>query len=97
MWRGTTLYTDRRPRVAVFDNGKWTEPADPMSAMPPRYNRFVETPKLACDASGRIWIALQVRVSTAMNRSDYWANNGRWEWFLSTYDGDHWLPAAPIS
>ena len=48
-WRGTTLYADRRPRVAVLDNGKWWQPvADPMAAMPRRYDRYVSEPKLAC-------------------------------------------------
>jgi len=96
-WRGTTLYADRHPRVAVLENGKWSEPvADLMAALPARYDRFVETPKLVSDGSGRIWAALEVRVSTAMNRSDFWANNGRWELFLTAYEGDRWRPAAPV-
>jgi hypothetical protein len=95
-WRGTTLYTDRRPRVAVLENGKWSQPADPMGAMPARYNRYVEAPKLAADGAGRIWLALETRVSTAMNRSDWWANNGRWEVFLTAYEGDRWRPATPL-
>ena len=96
MWRGTTLYSDRHPRVAVLDGGKWSEPSDPMAALPVRYDRFVESPKLAADDTGRIWMALEVRVSTAQNRSDFWANNGRWEMFLTAYEGDHWRPAAPM-
>jgi len=96
-WRGTTLYADRRPRVAVLENGKWSMPAaDPMAAMPRRYDRFVAQPKLTCDSTGRVWMALEVRVSTAMNRADFWANNGRWERFLTAYEGDHWRPAAQL-
>ena len=97
VWRGTTVYADRRPRIAVRENGKWSMPAaDPMAAMPKRYDRFVGLPKLACDGSGRIWLALQVRTSTAINRTDFWANNGRWEMFLTAYEGDRWRPAAPL-
>ena len=45
-WRGTTLYANRRPRVAVLEDGKWSEPvADPMGAVPKRYNRYVEGPQ----------------------------------------------------
>ncbi len=96
-WRGTTLYADRRPRVAVLDNGKWMEPvADPKAAMPPRYDRYVEGPKLACDGAGRIWMALRARTSTAMNRTDFWANNGRWDMFLTAFEGDRWRPASPL-
>jgi len=96
VWTGTTLYADRHPRVAVLENGKWSQPADPMAAMPKRYNRFVAEPKLAADGAGRIWMALQARTFTAMNRSDFWANNGRWEMFLTAYEGDHWRNAAPL-
>ena len=96
-WRGTTLYADRRPRVAVLENGQWREPAgDPMAAVPRRFNRYVENPLLACDAAGRIWMLASVRTSTAMNRADFWANNGRWDMFLTTYDGDRWRDAAQI-
>ncbi|HEV2445128.1 MAG TPA: hypothetical protein VGS58_04370, partial [Candidatus Sulfopaludibacter sp.] len=96
-WRGTTLYTDRRPRVAVWYNGRWSQPAaDPMSAVPERYRRYAENPRLAADGAGRIWMAIDMRVSTAMNRGDYWANNGRWETFVSAYEGDRWRPAAPL-
>ena len=96
-WRGTTLYADRRPRVAVLENGRWSAPAaDPMAAMPRRYNRFVEGPQLVADSAGRIWLAVRGRTSTAMNRSDFWANNGRWDMFLTAYEGDRWRPAAQI-
>jgi hypothetical protein len=96
-WRGTSLYTDRRPRVAVLENGKWLQPAgDPMAAVPERYRRYAEKPRLASDGVGRIWMAIEMRISTAQNRSDFWANNGRWETFLTAYEGDHWRPAAPL-
>ncbi len=96
-WRGTVLYSDRRPRVAVFENGTWKQPvADPMAAVPRRYNRFVQAPRLACDDQGRVWLGLQVRTSTAQNRSDFWAANGRWELFLTSLDGGRWTPAAPV-
>ena len=96
-WRGTTLYTERRPRVAVFADGKWSQPvADPMGAVPDRYRRYAELPRLTADGAGRIWMVLEMRISTAQNRTDFWANNGRWEDFVSAYEGDRWRPAAPV-
>jgi hypothetical protein len=96
-WRGTTLYADRRPRVAVLENGKWTQPsADPMAAMPRRFNRYAENPQLVADGAGRIWMLVTVRTSTAMNRSDFWANNGRWDMFLTAYEGDRWRDAVQL-
>ncbi|HEV1283964.1 MAG TPA: hypothetical protein VNU44_01600 [Bryobacteraceae bacterium] len=96
-WRGTTLYANRRPRVAVLENDKWSSPAaDAMGAVPKRYDRYVEGPQLACDGVGRIWMALRIRTSTAMNRTDFWANQGRWDMFLTAYEGDRWRPAVQI-
>ncbi|HFB98751.1 MAG TPA: hypothetical protein ENJ62_06395, partial [Bryobacterales bacterium] len=95
--RGTVLYVDRRPKVAVYENGRWRQPAtDLISAIPLRYRRYVQYPRLAADAQGRIWCALQVRTSTAHNRGDYWAFDGRWEFYLTTLDGDRWRPAMPL-
>jgi hypothetical protein len=96
-WRGTTLYRDRRPRVAVLENGRWLQPmSDPMAAVPDRYRRYPQLPRLAVDGVGRVWMALELRVSTGLNRSDLWANNGRWATFLTAYEGDRWRLAAPI-
>ena len=95
-WRSTVLYADRRPRVAVLENGKWSAPADPMAALPARYNRYAEVPKLACDGAGRVWLALEVRTSTTLNRSDFWANLGRWDMFVTAYEGDRWRAAAQV-
>ncbi|HYM13603.1 MAG TPA: DUF3604 domain-containing protein, partial [Bryobacterales bacterium] len=95
-WRGTPLYTDRAIRVAVLDHGSWKQPADLAGSIPARYRRYWQMPQLAADAAGRIWMLLQCRTSSANNRADYWANNGRWEYFYTSYEGDHWLTLTPI-
>jgi hypothetical protein len=95
--RGTTLYASRHPRVAVLENGVWKQTVgDLKAAIPLRYNRYIETPRLACDARGRIWAVLQIRTSTSVARADIWAANGHWENFLTRYDGDHWTNLMPI-
>ncbi len=96
-YRSTVLYADRHPRVAIIENGIVNEPAgDINAAIPPRYNRYIQNPHLAIDSNGRVWLDVQIRTSTAMNRADFWANNGRWEHFLTTYEGDRWSPATTI-
>ena len=96
-WRGTTLYVDRRPRIAVLDNGQWKQPAaDIQAAVPKRYNRYIELPRILCDAAGRVWVDFEIRTSTVNNRADYWANNGRWEHFLTSLEGDRWTPLMPV-
>jgi hypothetical protein len=96
-YRGATLYSERRPRVAVLENGKFRQPeADLAVAMPQRYSRFIELPRIACDAQGRIWVALEARTSTGTNRPDFFAGGGKWEHFLTTLEGGQWTPAMPI-
>ena len=67
-----------------------------MAGVPVRYNRYVQNPRLATDASGRIYMAFQIRTSSGMNRGDYWASNGRWEHFMTSYEGARWTPAIAI-
>lgn len=95
--RATVLYADRRPKVAVLEGGVWKQPAaELISAVPIRYRRYVQYPRLAVDATGRIWCGLQARVGSAQNRSDFWAFDGRWEYFLTTLEGDAWTPLMPV-
>ncbi|MEK7754228.1 MAG: DUF3604 domain-containing protein, partial [Acidobacteriota bacterium] len=53
-------------------------------------------PRIACDRSGRIWVALQIRTAAGTNRADFWCAGGRWEHFLTSLEGDSWTPAMPI-
>ncbi len=95
--RSTTLYASRRPRVAVLENGVWKQTVgDLQAAIPTRYNQYIEAPRLALDAHGRIWAALQLRTGTQQNRADYWALDGHWENFLTSYEGDHWTTLMPV-
>jgi hypothetical protein len=94
--RGTVLYESRSPKIAVLEGAQWREPAGVMTAAPLRYRRYVQYPRIAADSNGRIWLALQVRTSTAHNRGDYWAFDGRWEHYLTTLEGDRWSHFMPI-
>ena len=53
-------------------------------------------PRLAADSNGRVWLALQIRTFCGNNRADFWAANGRWEFFLTSYEGDRWTPLMAI-
>ena len=95
--RGTVLYESRRPKVAVLMGTEWRQPAtDVISAVPARYRRYVQYPRIAAGGNGRIWLGLQLRTGTAHNRSDYWASDGRWEHYLTMLEGDSWSPLMPV-
>jgi hypothetical protein len=96
-WRSTVLYADRRIELQVLQGDAWVRPAgDIAAAVPERYNRYWQLPRLACDVTGRIWLAFQVRTTAANNRADYWASGGNWEYFLTTLEGGTWTPAMPV-
>jgi len=96
-FRAIVLYTDRRPQVAVLDGGTWKRPeGELMSAVPRRYSRYIQLPRVACDATGRIWMLLQLRTAAGNSRDDFWAAGGRWEYFLTTLEGNRWTPLMPV-
>jgi hypothetical protein len=94
--RGTPLYTTRRIRVATQQGADWKELASVAESMQPGLRRYLQQPQLAMDESGRLYMALRSRTSAGTARIDYWANNGRWEAFLTHLDGDRWSPAVPM-
>lgn len=92
--RGTPIYKNRRLRVAYLEGANWREIAAPVSnAAPADIRRFIQQPELATDGAGRLYLAFRCRSSAATARIDYWANNGRWETFVTWLDGDRWAPA----
>ncbi len=92
---GTTLYKDRSIRVAFQDaTGQWREPVSPVSeALSDRMRRFHQHPRLAFDSAGRLSMLFRVRTSAVNSRADYWANGGRWEFYLTQLAGPRWTPA----
>ncbi len=95
--RGTTLYKNRRVRVAARQEGRWLEIGAPVAeSLPPQTRRFVQQPQLALDPAGRLHLAFRSRTSAGTARMDYWASAGRWETFLTSLDGDRWTTAIPM-
>jgi hypothetical protein len=96
-WRGSTLYADRRVRVAVLESGQWKQPpADLAAFIPPGFRRFVQSPKLVVDGAGRLWLSVQIQTFSRTARADFWTGAGRWEHFLTRLDGGRWTPLIPV-
>ncbi|MGH9721238.1 MAG: hypothetical protein ACRD8O_13565, partial [Bryobacteraceae bacterium] len=94
--RGTTLYKNRRVRVAYQDGPEWKELPPVAESVDTAVRRFVQQPQLALDDEGRLYLGFRCRTSAANSRVDYWASNGRWETFLTHLDGERWTGAAPM-
>ena len=94
--RGTTLYKNRRIRVAYRDGSDWKELPAVAAAVPAGIRRFIQQPRLAFDAEGRLYLAFRCRTSAGTARIDHWAAQGRWETFLTHLDESRWTPAVPM-
>jgi hypothetical protein len=96
--RGTTLYKNRRVRVAFRDGSQWKELTHKVEeSMPAGTRRFVQQPRLVIDSAGRMHLAFRARTSAATARIDYWASGGRWESLVTRLDAEGWLPAVPMA
>ena len=95
--RGTTLYRNRRIRVAYLESGQWQElPAAVEDAVPPSIRRYLQEPQFATDRTGNLYLTFRSRTSAGSARLDYWANNGRWNTFVTHLDGARWAPAVEM-
>ncbi len=96
--RGTTLYKNRRVRVAFRDEGIWKTASQGVEeSLPAAIRRFVQQPRILFDAAGRLHMAFRCRTSTATARMDVWASGARWESFVTRLEGGAWQAAIPLA
>ncbi|MGH8246678.1 MAG: TolB family protein, partial [Gammaproteobacteria bacterium] len=96
-YRATTLYADRKISLAVLDGGEWKQPTgDPGVSAPVYLRRYIQLPRIRFDSAGRLWMMFQSRSSVGANREDYWANNGRWDAYVTSLSGDRWAPSVML-
>ena len=90
----TVLYKDRSVRVAFLEANQWREPAAPVSqALSDRMRRFHQLPSISFDSRGGLWMLVRVRTTAVNSREDFWASGGRWEFYLTRWEGSRWMPA----
>jgi hypothetical protein len=75
---GTGLYDSRTIKVAAYAGGKFMTPLrQPGDIVPYGFRRYFQTPRLAADAKGRIWLFSRPR-SSARLPTTLWAAGGKW-------------------
>jgi hypothetical protein len=94
--RGTSLYKNRRVRLAVRDSGgMWRAlTGDPGESLPAGVRRFVQQPRILFDSAGRLHLLFRCRTFAGTARVDNWAAGGRWETYLTRREGDRWTTAV---
>lgn len=94
---GVTLYKNRSIALAFKEENSWRSlPGSPAGSLPESMRRFVQQPRLIIDATGRLHLGLRVRTSAATARMDYWASGGRWDAFVTSWNGSQWARAIPL-
>ncbi len=87
---GSGIYQSRASRVAIWNGSEWLAPLDDANRrFRPSVRRYVQTPKLAPDNRGRMWLLLRPRVRATKPES-LWAAGGKWEAAATYYSGGRW-------
>ena len=87
---GAGIYQSRTSRVVVWNGSEWLAPLDDVNRrFRPSVRRYVQTPDLAPDAKGRMWLLLRPRVRSVKPES-LWAAGGKWEVMATYYSGGRW-------
>ena len=87
---GAGIYQSRTNRVVVWDGNEWLAPLDDVNRrIRPSVRRYVQSPKLAPDRKGRMWLLLRPRVRSTKPES-LWAAGGKWEVMATYYSGGRW-------
>ncbi|MEK7408079.1 MAG: hypothetical protein AAB225_23655 [Acidobacteriota bacterium] len=93
---GAGLYEARTVKVAVYAAGRWLTPLrQPGEVAPYGFRRYFQTPRLAADSAGRMWLFARPRTSSRLPTS-LWAAGGKWETVATYYQGDRWSELIPV-
>ena len=87
---GAGIYQSRTNRVVVWNGSEWLAPLDDVNRrIRPSIRRYVQSPKLAPDSKGRMWLLLRPRVRSTKPES-LWAAGGKWAVMATYYSGGRW-------
>ena len=99
--KGVQLGGLRKPRIKVLDNGKWMEPASPLTAAFGGGN--VYQPHIYSDGKGSVWAVAKARVQgegaqakKAAGKKGAPNPRGFFEYRLSHLNGGEWSPAVSL-
>ena len=104
--RGVPLGGVREPRVRVYENGQWKDPAATLvSAFPQGANTY--QPNVFSDGKGSVWVVAKTRSNMFVaipgaaakkgKAGAPGANRGYWQYRLTHYDGSKWAAAEDLS
>ena len=87
---GSGIYQSRTSRVVIWNGSEWQEPMDDVNRrFRPGVRRYVQSPELAADSQGRMWLLLRPRVRSTKPES-LWAAGGKWAVMATYYAGGRW-------
>ncbi|MBI3698014.1 MAG: hypothetical protein HY238_24660 [Acidobacteria bacterium] len=105
---GTRIGQRRSIQVKVLENDRWMAPeAQPGVSLGPADQEALQTPRLYCDAKGRIWLLFRNKVQHPSSWSRPWqvqtdqvpimrAVKVYWNTYVTYYDGSTWAPATAL-
>jgi hypothetical protein len=87
---GSTLYRRSFVRVRCVDGGRVLEAPDPVAGAPEPVTIMNSFPRLACDRSGRLWLAFRHREEAIWGNNAVMVVGGVWLEYATTLLGKTW-------
>jgi len=92
---GAGLYSTSAVRVCCVDGERVLDVADPVATLPEGEQRLNTHARLACDASGRLWLLYRHRQEAVMSDVLVTAG-GVWIEYATCLAGPTWTPPQPL-
>ena len=95
--QGTTLYRQSAVRVRCVDGDEVLDAPDPVAEAPAQVRSMNGFPRLACDARGRVWLALRHRQEAVWGNNTVMVVGGVWIEYVTSLGGPSWEPLRPLT
>jgi hypothetical protein len=95
--KGSTLYRRAAVKVKCFEGPRIFEAVDPVAEAPEPLRALNSFPRLACDVSGRVWLAFRHRQEAIWGNQAVMVAGGVWVEYVTALAGRSWTPPRPLS
>ena len=88
---GEAIYRQRHVKVACRKDGVWRNAPEVENAVSTTKN-YIESPSIAVDGSGRVWLAFRQPLNIPRQRGNRVFGERVWEDFVTSLEGESWAP-----
>ncbi len=95
--KGSTLYREAAVRIRCVDGDRVLDAPNPVADAPNGLRTMNSFPRLACDPTGRVWLAFRHKQEAIWGNQAVLVAGGVWVEYVSALSGKGWSAPAPLS